>query len=378
MSKSGGFKLAAILGRLKTNVEKQQDEEPVKQNETTTSATENREEKPACPATENGQEMTTIENNHDDMDAMVDAQYYSITMKNELNNVEAMKKDNVDSPVQPSPSSGRKNRRKNSRPKNISSFQEFPEDDLMITAKDDLEQYQMNNQGVDFHRLIAEEEAKKDGEDILSNRLVDNMNNAADFDDDSFHKMTADEANNNKVKAPCDQYPDLCSPADRFAVDTTGAMDLSVSQKTMTLADEEEDECLNDDDGPINLSFSTNDDKPHMVTNGSKEPNNNDTSPYLEQIGRNYSTKSKFAESQLLKRRLHGDANDMKNYAQSTMSELLSIYGLSEEAEAITKTVPLQNFSSGTILDREGTSRAPAGGDRNKAMAAIASTLRSM
>lgn len=48
------------------------------------------------------------------------------------------------------------------------------------------------------------------------------------------------------------------------------------------------------------------------------------------------------------------DAAALKDYAQSTMNELLSLYGLSgEEAESIAGSVPLQNFSSGKILERQ-------------------------
>ncbi|XP_049782787.1 uncharacterized protein LOC126184438 [Schistocerca cancellata] len=47
------------------------------------------------------------------------------------------------------------------------------------------------------------------------------------------------------------------------------------------------------------------------------------------------------------------DAPAMKEYAENTMKELLSIYGLSgaDMAETITKNVPIANFSSGKILE---------------------------
>jgi hypothetical protein len=43
------------------------------------------------------------------------------------------------------------------------------------------------------------------------------------------------------------------------------------------------------------------------------------------------------------------DASAMKEYAENTMKELLSIYGLNspDMAETITKNVPIANFSSG-------------------------------
>nr|CAD7587215.1 unnamed protein product [Timema genevievae] len=47
------------------------------------------------------------------------------------------------------------------------------------------------------------------------------------------------------------------------------------------------------------------------------------------------------------------DASTMKEYAENTMKELLSIYGLnsSDMAETITRNVPMANFSSGKILE---------------------------
>lgn len=45
------------------------------------------------------------------------------------------------------------------------------------------------------------------------------------------------------------------------------------------------------------------------------------------------------------------DASMMKDYAETTMKELLGMYGLNDVVESITKNVPLQNFSSGKILE---------------------------
>lgn len=42
-----------------------------------------------------------------------------------------------------------------------------------------------------------------------------------------------------------------------------------------------------------------------------------------------------------------GDASAMREYAESTMKELLGIYGLNDLAESITKHVPIANFASG-------------------------------
>lgn len=46
------------------------------------------------------------------------------------------------------------------------------------------------------------------------------------------------------------------------------------------------------------------------------------------------------------------DASTMKLYAERTMKELLSIYGLNDMAETIANNVPLSNFSPGKILER--------------------------
>ncbi|XP_023240529.1 uncharacterized protein LOC111638988 [Centruroides sculpturatus] len=43
------------------------------------------------------------------------------------------------------------------------------------------------------------------------------------------------------------------------------------------------------------------------------------------------------------------DASMMKDYAETTMKELLGMYGLNDVVESITKNVPLQNFSSGKM-----------------------------
>ena len=45
-----------------------------------------------------------------------------------------------------------------------------------------------------------------------------------------------------------------------------------------------------------------------------------------------------------------GDAAAIKDYAQSTVTELLGMYGLSDEAQDVTQSIPLQNFSTGHIL----------------------------
>ncbi|KAL1484782.1 hypothetical protein MTO96_011030 [Rhipicephalus appendiculatus] len=45
------------------------------------------------------------------------------------------------------------------------------------------------------------------------------------------------------------------------------------------------------------------------------------------------------------------DASLMKDYAENTMKELLSMYGLHDVVESITKHVPLHHFSSGKILE---------------------------
>ncbi|XP_076306536.1 zinc finger protein castor homolog 1-like isoform X2 [Tachypleus tridentatus] len=45
------------------------------------------------------------------------------------------------------------------------------------------------------------------------------------------------------------------------------------------------------------------------------------------------------------------DASLMRDYAETTMKELLGIYGLNDMVDSITKNVPLQNFSSGKILE---------------------------
>jgi hypothetical protein len=45
-----------------------------------------------------------------------------------------------------------------------------------------------------------------------------------------------------------------------------------------------------------------------------------------------------------------GDASAMREYAESTMKELLGIYGLNDLAESITKHVPIANFASGKYI----------------------------
>ncbi|XP_076320477.1 zinc finger protein castor homolog 1-like isoform X5 [Tachypleus tridentatus] len=53
------------------------------------------------------------------------------------------------------------------------------------------------------------------------------------------------------------------------------------------------------------------------------------------------------------------DASLMRDYAESTMKELLGIYGLNDMGDSITKHVPLQNFSSGKILEHMPMSSLP-------------------
>jgi len=55
-----------------------------------------------------------------------------------------------------------------------------------------------------------------------------------------------------------------------------------------------------------------------------------------------------------------GEANAMKKYAENTMRELLSIYGLNsnEMPESITKSVDLANFSAGKCFSKDFSSKS--------------------
>ena len=188
---------------------------------------------------------------------------------------------------------GRKRRRKNCQPRSLMQLNHRQD---TIFFKEELEDYRVNNNGVDFDAIADDEEevldlsCGKKQEDTSTTRSI---NSGRDSDkhvtDDTIVDLSVVTLGDNKA---------LESTEDRTRFVDSVAMD--------TTTDDDED-----GDDVMEMTETT--------TFGSDA------------------------------------AVAIKDYAESTMNELLSIYGLNEDeaGESITRRVPLQNFTPNNILGRE-------------------------
>ena len=214
---------------------------------------------------------------------------------------------------------GRKNRRKSGKPRNITQFKVLHEESF-----DELEEYELNNKGVDFEEVLKEGENEEEEEDYV-------LDLSRPIESESFVEQGLDLSNGASTQNE-----------DTFSHDESGILDLTVN-KSHHQSDE---------------NHHGNQDRESMATGPVAMDTHEHSTDSLSaaQIPRPAHTNS----SPNAHSHINGqspsaeptDANAIKDFAQSTMSELLGMYGLSSEVESITKNVPLQNFASGSILSR--------------------------
>ena len=188
----------------------------------------------------------------------------------------------------------RKRRRKNCRPR---SLMQLSRDEMLV--KEDLEEYHVNNNGVDFDAVTAEDE-----EEILDLTYIKKQEKGSDCSNvDCGEQLVADtSAVDSEV---------ICGDSKVFEQDGTQLVDVE----------------------------ATNEDKTRNDTTGIVE-----TLPSGDDVAEMVETLPSGADA----------AAAIKDYAESTMYELLSIYGLNEDhGESITRRVPLLNFTPSNILGRE-------------------------
>ena len=220
----------------------------------------------------------------------------------------------------PQPSESRRNRRKNVKPRNIVEFRDVPED----YGKDELDEFELNNRDVDFDEICknAEEEQGKGG-----------------------GGSALDLSGSHGDQEPCS---DVESDSKFEDSDGSRVLDLSVNREPYP---------TNPTSHTFGESDSNDDNSHHSMFPPGGYPDGDSNSD----LSQDEESQSSSGFSQGRMDRFQGgrdnpsatpvEAVAMKNYAKSTVNELLSMYGLGgEEAEAITQSIPLQKFSTGHIL----------------------------
>ena len=253
----------------------------------------------------------------------------------------------------------RKRRRKNCRPR---SLMQLSRDEAFV--KEDLEEYHVNNNGVDFDAVAADDE-----EEILDlsccvkkQEIVNGCSNgecggqlvaatsavvspltcgeSKVFEEDGTRLVALDNKNEDEegdntsgVVATVPSGSDTPGVVETVpsGSDTPGVVE-TVPSGSVTPGVVETVPSGSDTPGVV-----------ETVPSGSDTPGVVETVPSDDDRGM-VETVPSGADA----------AVAIKDYAESTMNELLSIYGLNEDhAEAITRRVPLLNFSPSNILGRE-------------------------
>lgn len=201
----------------------------------------------------------------------------------------------------------RKKRRKNQNPRNIAQVRDYCDE---LSGKDEeLTEYEINNRDIDFQPMTT-----LDGEKNECDISVTSEEDSLDYGHSGGFQINH-TSNGSKDS---DSQPSISE-----------AIDLSVNNRKKS----------NDYANSDVLSNNSRDMAPIATSNYANETS---VSPSIP------SKPDQLSNS--------ADAAALKNYATSTMNELLSIYGLGEETDAIIKSVPLQNFTSGKILERHAPS----------------------
>jgi hypothetical protein len=234
------------------------------------------------------------------------------------------------------PEGSRKSRRKAKRPRSIANI-------AAEQAKEELSEYEENNPDVDFDSMCEAAMEEEDDDDRLIIYGDDDENETRD----SYSRMLADSDEDNHMSYQENDTSHDQQHTEPFGGQTAdqtrsvdcndndcGVLDLRVTRQINVFRhindnEEEDDEESDDDDdipeenGVLNLSVTP---RKTISNAGGAKPN--------------------------LPPKSSNDEAEMKDYAENTMNELLSMYGLGGEGETISSRIPLKNFDSGSILGR--------------------------
>ena len=235
----------------------------------------------------------------------------------------------------------RRNRRKNMAPRSIAQLHEA--DDFI---EEEIEEFEINNRGIDL--VNVPEDGQRSKQAMVEGVRIEGS--------DGDNEMVALDLSNNVSTSNRDSESLTTSAssvqietlaAEEYTMDVTGALDLSLSKSSKS-----SDNSYSDSK---NLSFTSSSMSQIMAVESDDSSLDSESADIYAQtavavrsphLPSGFSTREKTSNS--------SDAKDMKNYAQNTMNELLSLYGLGkQEAESITESVSLENFSSGNILARQ-------------------------
>ena len=279
----------------------------------------------------------------------------------------------------------RKRRRKNCRPR---SLMQLSRDETFL--KEDLEEYHVNNNGVDFYAVAADDEEeildlsccvkKQENVNGCSNgecggQLVDDTpavvspltcGESKVFEEDGTRLVALDNKNEDEegdntsgVVATVPSGSDTPGVVETVpsGSDTPGVVETVLSGSDTPGVVETVPS--GSDTPQVVETVPSGSDTPGVVEtvpSGSDTPGMVETVPSGSDTPQVVETVQSDDDSGMVETVPSGAdaAVAIKDYAESTMNELLSIYGLNEDhAEAITRRVPLLNFSPSNILGRE-------------------------
>ena len=228
--------------------------------------------------------------------------------------------------------SNRRNRRKNIAPRSIAQLHEA--DDYI---EEEIEEFEINNRDATLFHTQSEE--PKNQASMVNTVIIDGNDENETMVLDLSNSVSSSVRGSESLTTSSSSVQIETLAAEEYIVDVTGALDLSLSKNSKS--------------SDI-TSVSVKSESSQLVTVVTDDSSRDSTPPPVyPQITANLLGMSSEPQSRD-KVSSCSDAKDMKSYAQNTMNELLSLYGLGkQEAESITESVSLENFSSGNILARQ-------------------------
>ena len=226
----------------------------------------------------------------------------------------------------------RRNRRKNLAPRSIAQLHEA--DDYI---EEEIEEFEINNRDATLFHTQSEE--AKNQTTMVNTVIIDGNDANETMVLDLSNSVSSSARGSESLTTSSTSVQIETLAAEEYIVDVTGALDLSLSKNSKS--SDSNSASMNSDSSQL-MAVVTDD--------SSRDSTPPPTYPQITAnlLGMSSEPQSKEKVSSC------SDAKDMKSYAQNTMNELLSLYGLGkQEAESITESVSLENFSSGNILARQ-------------------------
>ena len=232
--------------------------------------------------------------------------------------------------------SGRRNRRKNMAPRNIAQLHEA--DDFI---EEEIEEFEINNRGIDLVNMPVDEQRGKDVM-VEAVRMEGSDDGCLMTALDLSSSVSTSNRDSESLATSASSVQIETLAAEEYTMDVTGALDLSLSKNSKS-----------SDSNNVSFPSSTMSQMMTLETDDSSRDSES-ADIYVQTADPTKSSALPSGTPAREKAPNSSDANDMKDYAQNTMNELLSLYGLGkQEAESITESVSLENFSSGNILARQ-------------------------